>query len=133
MKKEIKETNDLAYLVATAIVSDKTAQETAEYLYKKGYRKQEPKNIIPVGKGCDVHCGTLEQYDNFLREITKDTIKEFAEKHTDILKEIIQNRLDYHCDKTKYRYELGKACVEFFISDIIKDLINELKKEYGVE
>lgn len=62
-----------------------------------------------------------------------DTIKELEKKHTDILKEIIQNRLDYHCDKTKYRYELGKACVEFFISDIIKDLINELKKEYGVE
>ena len=87
-----------------------------------------------------VQCGYEHEADIIANRVfnlgyrkQSDTIKEFAEKYTAILKEIIQNRLDYHCDKTKYRYELGKACVEFFISDIIKDLINELKKEYGVE
>ena len=57
MSKEIKETNDLAYLVATAIVSDKTAQETAEYLYKKGYRKQSDTIKEFAGKLKSIYSG----------------------------------------------------------------------------
>lgn len=46
---------------------------------------------------------------------------------TEILSDIIHRMLDYHCDKTKYRYELGRSCIPIFIYDIINDFVKQTK------
>ena len=46
---------------------------------------------------------------------------------TGILSDIIHRMLDYHCDKTKYRYELGRRCIPIFIDDIINDFVKQTK------
>jgi hypothetical protein len=45
--------------------------------------------------------------------------KETAMTDTDKLREIIRNRIAYHCDERKNDYRLGKACVEPLIDDIV--------------
>lgn len=118
MSKEFKEMAEILLKASENFYATKCDKECADYealiLHEAGYRKQEPKNIIPVGKGCDIHCGTLEQYDNFLREITKDAIKGFVEK----LK-ALPNRDVVHS------YQLG--CLVISDADIDK-LANEYNK-----
>ena len=49
---------------------------------------------------------------------------EFKETKKESLKEKVKNRILYHSDETKYRYELGKAVIDECAADIVEDIID---------
>ena len=44
------------------------------------------------------------------------------------IEQAIKNRIIYHCDETKYRYELGKGVIDICVKDIVSD-IQSLKEK----
>ena len=44
------------------------------------------------------------------------------------IEERIADRIKSHCDETKYRWELGKACLDDCAIDILKDVL-ELQEQ----
>lgn len=45
------------------------------------------------------------------------------------IEKAIAKRIKYHCNETKYRYELGKSCFDICVADIAKDVVSLLMAE----
>lgn len=54
---------------------------------------------------------------------------EFKADKKERLKEKVKDRILYHSDKGKYRYELGKAIIDECVADIVEDIIGALEEE----